>query len=250
MLQALAFAFLISTQQAPLDPALSSAEPPASIRAAFTIQLTDGQAYRQVRFDPRLAEKDRWQVAKSEGKSDGLDRAVENWGSEAAPDGRLFADDLRASMGKIVEAEDLGAAWRVHFRHLPSDNDGPLDVWAADHLVAYAWLEPVSAQLLRVEYIAPEPFDAPEGGRVENYAHSYALQREDRLDITFIAAFQIDVKGKFMSTGFERSYRARVEDVEFFFASPLDEALFMRKLKNKPPLETQMIANADLPVEG
>lgn len=46
-----AAAFLIATGKPPLDTALTRTEPPTSLRAAFTVELTDGEAFREVRFD-------------------------------------------------------------------------------------------------------------------------------------------------------------------------------------------------------
>ena len=225
-----AAAFLISTGDSPLDTALRRAEPPASLRASFTVELTDGESFRQVHFDPRLPADDaRWKVVETKGDSSELDRAVTEWGLQDDPDGWLFADDLRASMGRIVEAEDMGAAWRINFQHLPSANDGPMDIWAAEHLTGYAWLEPVNAQLLRVDYHAPQPFDGPNGGKVETYDHAYLLQRDPEYGITFVSAYKVDVRGHFLSADIERAYRVRVTDVDFFFSSPVEEALFKAK---------------------
>ena len=228
----IAAAFLISTGRPPLDTALARSEPPTSMRAAFTAELTNGRAFREVRFDPRFSDgSQKWQVLSSEGDSQELDRAVREWGAESAPDGWLFPDDLRDSMGGIVDAQDLGSAWKIQFQHTPTENDGPLDIWAADHLVGYAWLEPVNQDILRVEYVALKPFSAPGGGTVEAYDHAYVLQRDPEYDITFVSAYTIDVQGKFLSTPMERSYRARITSVEFFFSSAVEEALFLSRQK-------------------
>jgi hypothetical protein len=227
-----AAAFLISTGRPPLDTALSHAEPPTSMRAAFTVELTDGEAFRAVNFDPRITDPaGKWRVVSSEGKSEELDRAVQEWGSEAAPDGWLFPDDLRASMGAVVEADDLGGAWKLQFQHLPSENDGPLDIWVADHLVGYAWLEPVNQNLLRVEYVAPKAFNAPGGGTVEAYEHAYVLRQDPKYGVTFVSAYMVDVQGEYLSTRISRSYRARITSVDFFFSSPVEEALFRSRQK-------------------
>lgn len=224
----IAAAFLISTVEDPIDSALMRAEPPASLRAAFTVELTDGETFREVRFDPRLTD-DRWSVTKTEGRSAELDYAVRQWGSQAAPDGWLFADDLRASMGRIVEADDVGEAWRLQFQHQPSDNDGPLDIWAAEHLAGVVWMEPVNAYFLRIDYTALEPFSAPNGGTVETYNHSYFLHQDPEFGISYITAFQMDVRGRFLTTDVAKSYGVRVTEIDLFFATTADEALFRQK---------------------
>ena len=166
ILDLIAAAFLISTADAPLETALSRVEPPSSIRAAFVVEITDGEAFREVAYDPRIVDLEaRWKVLEAEGESTELDRAVDEWGAQDAPDSWLFADDLRASMGSIVEAQEIGAAWQIKFEHVPSDNDGPLDVWAAEHLAGYAMLEPVMSEILRVDYRALAPFETPQGAK-------------------------------------------------------------------------------------
>lgn len=218
-------AFLMSTGDDPLDTALTRAEPPLSLRAAFTVEMTDGEAYRQVHFDPRDADQP-WQVIVSEGKSRELDTAVSEWGEGIAPDGWLFADDLRASMGRIVDAEDMGAAWRIQFQHLPSDNDGPLDIWAARHLAGSAWLEPVGGYFLRIDYESFEPFNGPQGGKIDSYKHSYILQQDSEYGISYVTAYKVDIEGQYLGERIDRSYRVRISDVDFFFSSTAEEALF------------------------
>ena len=232
----IAAAFLISTGNPPLDPALVRTEPPTSLRAAFTVELTDGEAFREVQFDPRISDPGgKWVVLTSEGDSEELDKVVKEWGGEIAPDGWLFPDDLRASMGRIVEAEDTGALWKVEFEHQPSDNDGPMDIWASDHLIGYAWLDPINHQFVRVEYEALEPFDAPTAGRVDSYSHAYILHDDPRYGISFVSAYMIDVKGTLLNETIERSYRARITDVDFFFSSPVEEALFLSRQRGNDP---------------
>lgn len=220
-----AMAFLMSTGDDPLDTALARTEPPISLRAAFTVELTDGEAYREIRYDPRLIEAP-WQVITSEGKSHELDLAVEEWGSDVSPDGWLFADDLRASMGRIVEAEDMGAAWLVHFQHQLSENDGPLDAWAAEHLAGSAWLEPVGGYFLRIDYDSFEAFDGPKGGQIESYSQNYLFRQDPEYGISYIWAYEVDMKGSYLGERIDRSYRMQVTDVKFFFASTREEALY------------------------
>lgn len=239
-------AFLMATGQPPLDTALARTEPPTSLRAAFTVELTDGEAFREVRFDPRLQLKsDRWKVISSIGESLELDQAVQTWGSEKAPDGWLIPDDLRASMGGFVDAEDMGELWRIEFEHQPSSNDGPIDVWASHHLIGYSWLEPVSQQFVRVEYEAPEAFDIPGGGHVESYSHSYILAPDPTYGVTFVAAYMIDVIGSYQSKPIDRSYRARITDAEFFFTSPVEEARFLKRQKSIAMAELKLSSAAE-----
>ncbi|MDF1682077.1 hypothetical protein [Ponticaulis sp.] len=226
----LAAAFLISTGRPPLETALARTEPPPSLRAAFTVELTDGEAFREIRYDPRIQlPEPRWTVVEANGTSDELDRVVEEWGEEISPDGWLIPDDLEASMGGVVEADDLGRLWRIEFEHQPSSNDGPIDRWASEHLIGYTWLDPVGQNLVRVEYHSFGPFDAPGGGRVDSYTHQYILHQDPEYGVSFISAFMVDVQGEILREDISRSYRARITDIDFFFSSPVEESRFLRQ---------------------
>ncbi|MAP93513.1 MAG: hypothetical protein CMK07_01065 [Ponticaulis sp.] len=240
----IASVFLIATSKAPLDTALLRTEPPTSLRAAFTVELTDGEAFREVRFDPRISDMNkRWDVVTAEGESAELDMAVTQWGSQVSPDGWLIPDDLRASMGGVVDAQDMGGLWTIEFEHQPSENDGPLDIWASEHLIGQSWLEPVTQQFVRVEYSAPEPFDGPNGGRVDAYHHTYILSPDPEYGVTFVSAYMVDVKGSFLTESLSRSYRARVTAIDFFFSSPVEEALFEATRKKDQPSNLRLVAD-------
>lgn len=217
--------FLLSTVEQPLDTALSRTEPPISLRAAFVVEMTDGEAFREIRYDPRLAQ-DQWVVTVAEGQSRELDKAVQEWGNDDSPDGWLFADDLRASMGRLVEAEDTGLAWQIQFQHQISENDGPLDKWAANHLIGIAWLEPVNGYFLRIDYESYEPFSGPGGLQVDSYNHHYLIRQEPEYGFSYIWAFKVDMHGQFQGSPIDRAYRVQVTDVEFFFATPGEEARY------------------------
>ena len=228
--EALAMAFLISTGSPPLGTALSRTEPPPSLRAAFTVEITDGEAFREIHYDPRIADRNaRWNLIETRGQSEDLDRVVEEWGSEVSPDGWLIPDDLRASMGGVVDAQDLGSLWRIEFEHQPSSNDGPIDVWAGEHLIGYTWLEPVSQQLVRVEYVAPEGFDVPGNGYVDSYELQYILRQDPEYGVSVISAFMVDVKGEFQGDDMARAYRARVTGLDLFFSSRVEESIYLSR---------------------
>lgn len=230
MIETLAVLFLMATTRDPLAGALEAADPPDSVRAAFVVELQDDEALRVLRYDPRYPMEDRWEELAREGQSRELDAAVADWQAQVSPDGRLFPDDLGASMGALVEVEDLGAAWRVHFTHLPSDNDGPLDRWAADHLSAVAWLEPTRDRFIRIEYVAHESFDYPGGGRVTAYEQSYQLDADPEFGFSFITGYRVKVEGSFALASISRDYRVKVRSVDIFFASEAEEKLYLSSL--------------------
>ncbi len=217
----------MTTGAGPIDSALEATEAPRTLRAAFTVELTSRKARRVFAFDPRLPEGERWRLGAADGEDGDLDEAAAAWCAEPAPDGRLFPDDLRESMGPEVEVEDLGAAWRIGFKHRPSDNDGEFDVWAAERLSANAWLEPETQRFLRIDYTLPRPVRAPEGGRLVAYDQTYYIETEPRYGVSLVTAFSIEAEGRFAFRRIRRAYSARVTEIEVFFANRAAEQEFL-----------------------
>ncbi len=227
MLKAILFTFMLAADSGPLDEALGATESPKTLRAAFTAEIRRGDAYRVVRFDPRLAPAERWDVTESHGRDRELDEIAAHWAGEPAPDGRLFPDDVRASLSASVEAEDLGAAWRIGFRHQPSLNDGELDVWASETLAATAWLDPVAGRFIRIDHVLPEPVRGPDGGRLLRWEQTHFLETEPSYGLSFVSGFVIDFEARGGFRTITRRYSAQIVSAEFFFASAADERRFL-----------------------
>ena len=222
-----ALLFQLSTASGPVDTALARTEAPNTMRAAFTVELASQSAVRVFSYDPRSPQDERWQLISAYGEDGDLDEVAAHWGAEASPDGRLFPDDLRASLGSEVEAEDLGMAWRIKFRHVPSINDGRFDVWAAERMQATAWLDPIGNRFLRIDYSLPKPVKGPDGGKIRKYDQSFYLESEPSYGMSFVSAFTIDMEARAALKTFRRSYSARVLKVEFFFANEEAEKAFV-----------------------
>ena len=227
MLLLLVIAFPLSTAVGPVDTALDKAEAPNTMRAAFTVELSSQSATRIFDYDPRAPEGERWLLISARGEDGDLDEVAAHWGAEASPDGRLFPDDLRASLGSQVDAEDLGMAWRINFKHEPSMNDGKYDVWAAERMRATAWLDPVGDRFVRIDYTLPRPVNGPDGGKIRRYDQSYYLETEPLYGMSFVSAFTIDLEARAAFKTFRRSYSARVLQAEFFFANRAAEEAFV-----------------------
>jgi len=227
MLAALMAPILVVSDTGPLDEAIAATQAPETLRAAFTLELRGDNAYRVYDFDPRRPEGSRWLLLKEDGENSELDQVGAAWGAETAPDGRLFPDNLRASMSRELRAEDYGTAWRVSFDHEPSGRGGELDQWAAQHLEAQAWLEPNSARLLRIDHTLPQPVSGPRGVRLLKYEQSHYLETEPTYGLSFISAISVDLEARAGFRRIARRYEARVIKVEFFFASIADEAVFL-----------------------
>ena len=226
MIFAFLLTFTILTSADPMNSALAATEAPKTLRAAFTVELKSTTARRVYRFDPRLNGADRWQVEVWEGEDSELEQVAAHWAAEAAPDGRLFPDDLRASLGQEVIVDDLGPAWRVMFRHQPSHNDEAFDVWAAERLQAAAWLDPVGERFLRIDYSLPQPVSGPEGGKLTRYEQSYFIRTEPKWGLSYVSGFSVDLAARAGFRTIERRYSADILKTEFFFSSAEAEAEF------------------------
>ncbi len=226
---ALAAPFLIATESGPLGDALDATQAPNTLRAAFTVELRSGEDLRIVRFDPRLEPGNRWELVAEQGENEELDQVTAEWGAETAPDARLFPDDLRASFSQQVMAEDLGGAWRVRFDHRPSLTDSEIDAWAADHLRATVWIDPVSERFLRLDHELPRPVDGPRGVRLIHYSQSYFLETDPSYGLSYVSGLEIELEARAGFQTVQRAYSARVLEVEFFFASAADQADFEKQ---------------------
>lgn len=227
MIKAILFTFTLAADSGPLDAALSATEAPKTLRAAFTAEIRRGEAFRVVRFDPRLESSEKWQIAEAHGSDRELDQIVAHWAGEPAPDGRLFPDDMRASLSQSVDAEDLGAAWRIGFRHQPSLNDSELDVWASETLSATAWLDPVAERFIRIDHVLEKPVRGPDGGRLIRWEQTHFLETEPSYGLSFVSGFVIDFEARGGFRTIARRYSARIISAEFFFASAADERRFL-----------------------
>lgn len=218
--------FTLATDSGHIDEALEATEAPNSLRAAFRVELTSDTARRLFLYDPRLEPEYRWTLLEASGEDPDLDEAGAAWGAEAAPDGRLFPDDLRASLGRTVTVDDLGQAWRVRFRHTPSANDTDLDVWAASRLQAAAWMEPEEDRFLRIDYWLPRPVSGPDGGRLTRYEQSYHLAVEPQWGLSYISGYSVALEAHAYVRRVRKSYFVRIVDPEFFFANEAAQIAF------------------------
>lgn len=223
----LSLAFPLMTGAGPMDTALRATEAPETLRAAFTVEMTSAKAQRIYSFDPRAEKDARWQRVSGTGQDADLDQAAAAWAAEIAPDGRLFPDDLRASLGQNVSVDDLGSAWRLNFRHAPSANDSALDIWATQRLQAEAWLEPRNGHFLRIDYTLPRPVRGPNGGRLTKFQQSYLLETEPEWGLTYISQFALNFEAKAPFRTLRQNYRAVITEATFFFASPDLERQFV-----------------------
>jgi len=229
MLYALFLTFIVSAEDGLLDAALSAAEAPRTLRAAFTVELSSEAAEQTYSFDPRRPEGERWQLLARRGHDKALDEVAANWGADAAPDGWLFPDDLRASVSDTEVAEVLGPAWRIRYAHQLSPNDdSALDEWAAERLTATAWIDPLSERFLRIDHELPAPVRGPSGGQLTRFQQTYLLETDPIYGLSYVSAFAVDLTARLGFRTFERRYEARLVEVDLFFASRAAEWEFLK----------------------
>ncbi|MCR9078566.1 MAG: hypothetical protein NXH78_05650 [Hyphomonadaceae bacterium] len=221
----LAFPLIVGT--GPMDEALRATEAPESLRAAFTVEMSSAKASRTFSFDPREPDGRRWRLIIARGEDADLDQAAAAWGAEAAPDGRLFPDDLRASFGETVYVDDMGPAWRLKFHHAPSANDNALDIWATQRLQAEAWMEPLNGRFMRIDYTLPRPVRGPKGGRLTRFEQSYLLEAEPEWGLSYVSQFRLNFEAKAAFRTIRQNYTAVITEATFFFASPELEQHFV-----------------------
>ena len=227
MLETLLVTFILSSEDGLLDEALKATEAPRTLRAAFTAELSSETATRTVTFDPRAPKGVRWSVTQRNGVDETLDEVIANWGNDAAPDGWLFPDDLRASVASTEVAEVLGPAWRIRFQHQMSSNDGALDAWAAETLEATVWVDPLSERFLRIDHELPRPVRGPMGGTLTRFHQTYLLETDARWGVSYVSAFSVDMAGRATFARLSRRYEAKVTELELFFASRDAERAFL-----------------------
>lgn len=226
MLVAFLISLAMATGSGPMHAALEATEAPETLRAAFTVELVSNSSRQTYFFDPRLPAGARWVAVERQGLDPELDQVAASWAAESAPDGRLFPDDLRESLGSQVEVNTDGDAWRLSFKHHPNYNDTEFDVWAAERLKATAWLDPVGERFQRIDYSLPKPVKGPSGGKLTRYEQSYELKTEPRWGFSYVSGFTIDLEAKAAFKRIERRFQAKVTDVYFFFASTDAEAQY------------------------
>ena len=211
----------------PIETALRASEAPNSVRIAFEAELRSDEAVRVFVFDPRLEEGARWRLKYADGEDGYLDEISATWGAEAAPDGRLFPDDLRASFGNELQVSDVGPVWKLAFQHAPSANDGAFDIWAAERLQATAWLSPVTGRFLRIDYTLPAPVRGPEGGKLLKYNQSYLIETDPVYKLSLITSYNLELEARGGLRTERRQYAMQMRNIEVFFATPEDEARFI-----------------------
>ncbi|MEM6626478.1 MAG: hypothetical protein AAF719_07210, partial [Pseudomonadota bacterium] len=156
-----------------------------------------------------------------------------DWAAERQPDVRLFADDLRDSVGAGRIVRD-GEDWAITFRHRISSNDGPVDAMVSQRMTGGLKLDPNTGALSRLDYRIVEPFQTPEGAMVDQYRQTYAFGHSQRWDVTYVAGYHLTASGGRFGFRDSRTLRVSITDVAFSFATDAGQDLASKS--NSAPL--------------
>lgn len=207
-----------------IDRALDEAEPPPALRASFRAELSTSRAVRRIEFDPYAEPGQRFRTTRVSGDDPELDAVVADWAGERQPDVRLFADDLRASLGEgRILAEENG--WRLEFRHRISPNDGAVDAAVSSRMVGRLKLDPVSGRLEEVSYSILEPVRLADGLILMSYRQRYGFERSRRWGVTYVSSYDVEARGGRWGLADSRRLEVKVLDVAFGLAGDAGQEL-------------------------
>ena len=200
-----------------LERALQAAEPPGALRAAFHATLTSGNAVRRIEFDPYAEPALRFRVTLSQGSNEELDAVVQGWREEGQADSRLFADDLRVSLGdaRIAGAADSMA---VSFRHKMSVNDGPIDAEFSARMIGRLQLNPANGYLQTIAYDIERPVKLDNGAVVDQYNQTYQFGYSERWGVSYVMGYDLTARGGKWGMSETRTVHVELTDIAFGFA--------------------------------
>ncbi len=213
----------LSPEQA-LERALDAAEPPGALRAAFHATLMSGNAVRRIEFDPYAEPASRFRLTLSRGDNEELDAVVQGWRDERQADARLFADDLRVSLG---DARIAGAAdsMTVSFRHKISVNDGPIDAEFSARMVGRLQLAPSTGYLQTIAYDVERPVKLDNGTTIYEYNQTYQFGYSSRWDVSYVNSYDLTAKGGQWGMSETRTIHVELTDIAFGFAGDSQQDL-------------------------
>jgi hypothetical protein len=210
-----------------LERALAAVEPAPALRASFRARVASDLGVREIVFDPQ-AVRDRFTVVLSDGVDPDLDLVVEAWRAERQPDVRLFADDLRASIGAGRLVEERGG-WSLAFRHQLTANHSVVDALVSSRMVGRLTLDPETGWLSELEFRVDEPLQIAGGVTLDELSQTYAFARSELWNVSFIRAYRIDLRAGRLGVGERRRFEVTLSDVEFLLAGDAVQELVSKE---------------------
>lgn len=210
-----------------LERALDAIEPPPAMRAAFHATLTSGNAVRRIEYDPYAPPAERFKLTLRHGDNDELDAVVDGWRAEPQADSRIFADDLRLSLG---DARIAGApeAMAVSFKHKMSKNDTEFDAPFSAGMTGRVQLDQRTGYISRVDYSIERPVTLEDGTEVSQYRQSYNFGYSERWGVSYVMNYEVFAKGGRWGMSEERTIKVQLTDVAFGLAGDGEQELSTR----------------------
>jgi hypothetical protein len=219
--------YLSAPSEADLDRALDQVEPPPALRASFRAELSTDRAVRRIEFDPYAPSGSRFRTIRVSGDDPELDAVVEGWAAERQPDVRLFADDLRASLGEGRVVEEDGG-WRLEFRHRISPNDGAVDAAVSSAMIGRLGLDPASGRLTDVSYSILSPVRLEDGLVLLSYRQTYGFGYSRRWGVGYVSSYEVEARGGRWGIAQTRRLKVSILDVAFGLAGDAGQDLASR----------------------
>lgn len=222
------------TPEQALDRALEAVEPPPALRAAFRATLVSDKAVRRIEFDPYAAANAQFRITMSQGRDEELDAVVDGWRAEGQADVRLFADDLRESLGE-ARIVARGASFAIDFRHQISPNDGAVDALISSQMRGQLSFDEVEGFLSRIDYAIVQPVKLEDGSTLRDYRQTYQFDHSDRWGVTYVVSYELFVRGGRWGIEESRRFRVTLTDVAFGLAGDARQELESRPLPYSQP---------------
>lgn len=213
----------LSPEQA-LERALDAVEPPPAMRAAFRATLASGNAVRRIEYDPYAPSAEQFKITMSYGDDEELDAVVQGWKDERQADCRIFADDLRQSLGEARLAGQA-EAMAIDFRHRVSANDGPLDKEFSSRMVGRLTLDTATGYLSQVQYNIERPVKLDDGTTLDQYNQIYNFGYSQQWGVSYLTSYEIEARGGRWGMSESRNVRVTLTDVAFGLAGDAEQDL-------------------------
>ncbi len=210
-----------------LTAALDLVEPPPALRASFKATLSSQIAQRTITYDPTQPGPRAFQVVSRVGQDEELDAIVAGWRAERQADVRLFADDLRMSLGAARLVDRSGQTY-LEFRHQISPNDGPVDALVSSRMIGEMALDPQSGRLRHVDYKIVKPVRLDDGTIISEYAQRYTFGYSSRFDVSYVSRYELEARGGRWGFRDSRRFSVIINDVNFSLAGDARQELASR----------------------
>jgi hypothetical protein len=210
-----------------LERALDAVEPPPALRATFRARLTSGKAVRQIEYDPYASAGEQFKITMTYGEDEELDAVVQGWKDEGQADCRLFADNLRQSLGE-ARVTDRADAMAISFRHKISANDGPLDKEFSSKMVGTLMLDPANGYLSKLEYNIDKPVRLDDGTTISEYTQNYQFAYSERWGVSYVLGYDLEARGGRWGINETRTIKVTLTDVAFGLAGDAEQDLASR----------------------